>query len=281
MVKADWFRTYVPGEQPAKFDVIFQSWDTANKCTELSDFSVCTTWGRKKKRLYLLHVLRQRLDYPQLKRAVSSLSRRFKPTNILVEDKASGTQLIQELIRDGVYGVTRYEPQTEKVMRLHTATSMIENGFVYLPTEANWLAVYLQELTTFPASKHDDQADSTSQALDWAKQNTYTFPLFEYYRREAIRLGLPIDPSLLDEDDESASGGGKAICPACQNQGPAQYGRTYHCNQCGHEWKDTRGLSGDSKLHRCETADGDVLVWDETQGLWVSTTTGETFPPGD
>jgi phage terminase large subunit-like protein len=110
MVKAEWFRRYVPGRQPAKFDMIIQSWDTANKCAELSDYSVCTTWGRKGKWLYLLHVLRQRLDYPQLKRAVRSLAERFDATNILIEDKASGTQLIQELIRDGVYGVTSYEP---------------------------------------------------------------------------------------------------------------------------------------------------------------------------
>jgi hypothetical protein len=55
LVKLAWLRRYVPGEQPAEFDMIFQSWDTANKSTELSDFSVCTTWGRKNKKLYLLH----------------------------------------------------------------------------------------------------------------------------------------------------------------------------------------------------------------------------------
>jgi hypothetical protein len=54
MVKVGWFKTYASGEQPAKFDQVFQSWDTANKSTELSDFSVCTTWGRKNKRLFLL-----------------------------------------------------------------------------------------------------------------------------------------------------------------------------------------------------------------------------------
>src|SRR5262249_22075769 len=102
LVKADWFKAYVSGEEPAKFERIVQSWDTANKSTELSDFSVCTTWGQKNKKLYLLHVLRRRMDYPQLKRAVSEQCQRFSPTNILIEDKASGTQLIQELIHEGV-----------------------------------------------------------------------------------------------------------------------------------------------------------------------------------
>jgi phage terminase large subunit-like protein len=115
MVKAEWFRRYIPGAQPAKFDMIIQSWDTANKCTELSDYSVCTTWGLKKKWLYLLHVLRHRLDYPQLKRTVRSQAEHFNATIILIEDKASGTQLIQELIRDGVYGVTSYEPTMDKI----------------------------------------------------------------------------------------------------------------------------------------------------------------------
>ena len=193
MVKTDWFKSYVPGEEPSKFDMVLQSWDTANKSTELSDFSVCTTWGRKNKKFYLLHVLRERMDYPDLKRAVREQADRFRPSNILIEDKASGTQLIQELIREGVYGVTRYAPTMEKKMRLHSVTNTIENGFVYLPTKADWLACYLHELTTFPNGKHDDQADSTSQALDWAKQWPARLPLDEFRERQLLRwkLNLP------------------------------------------------------------------------------------------
>ena len=206
MVKAAWFRTYVPGEEPSRFDLVFQSWDTANKSTELSDFSVCTTWGRRNKKLYLLHVLRERMDYPDLKRAVQDQAERFRPSNILIEDKASGTQLIQELIRESIYGVTRYEPTMDKVMRLHSVTNTIENGFVYLPTESDWLAAYLHELITFPSGKHDDQADSTSQALDWAKEQYFAFPLLEYYRREALRLRLKLGDRYrfiqCDEDEE-------------------------------------------------------------------------------
>jgi phage terminase large subunit-like protein len=70
MVKAVWFRNYAANERPAKFDRIVQSWDTANKASELSDFSVCTSWGIEGKDLYLLHVLRRRMEYPELKRAV-------------------------------------------------------------------------------------------------------------------------------------------------------------------------------------------------------------------
>ena len=171
MVKVDWFKTYTTKELPSKFDLILQSWDTANKPTQLADYSVCTSWGVKDKQVYLLHVLRKRLDYPALKRAVSEQAHAFQPTEILIEDKSSGTQLIQELIHEGMYGVRRYEPTMDKVMRLHSVTSTIENGFVHLPEKAEYLAEFLHELTSFPKAKYDDQTDSTSQALEWLKQH--------------------------------------------------------------------------------------------------------------
>jgi len=74
----------------------------------------------------------------------------FEASVVLIEDKASGTQLIQELVHEGLHAVTRYQPQSEKIMRVHAQTAMIENGFVHLPKEAVWLAEYLHELTTFP-----------------------------------------------------------------------------------------------------------------------------------
>ena len=88
----------------------------------------CTTWGVKGKDLFLLHVLRKRMEYPELKRAVREQRDAFDASVVLIEDKASGTQLIQELITDGCHGVTRYEPECEKIIRLHAQTAMIENG---------------------------------------------------------------------------------------------------------------------------------------------------------
>jgi predicted phage terminase large subunit-like protein len=169
MIKSSWFANYRSDELPANFERVVQSWDTANKATELSDFSVCTTWGIKQKRIYLLHVLRRRMDYPELKRVVREQQQLHRASVVLIEDKASGTQLIQELISEGSYGVKRYKPELDKVMRMHAQTAIIENGFVYLPREAPWLPAYLHELATFPMGRHDDQVDSTSQFLDWFK----------------------------------------------------------------------------------------------------------------
>jgi predicted phage terminase large subunit-like protein len=172
LVKAAWFRRYLPDELPAAFERVLQSWDTANKATELSDFSVCTSWGVLGKNLYLIDVLRRRMEYPDLKRAVREQYERFNPGVVLIEDKASGTQLVQELIAEGLHAVTRYRPQSDKVMRMHAQTATIENGFVHVPEKAPWLAQYLSELTAFPNGKHDDQVDSTAQVLDWFKRGS-------------------------------------------------------------------------------------------------------------
>jgi predicted phage terminase large subunit-like protein len=185
MVKAEWFKRYRENERPECFDRIVQSWDTANKATELSDFSVCTTWGVSGKHLFLLGVFRRRLEYPALKRAVREQQSLFEATEVLIEDKASGTQLIQELIEDGCHGVTRYQPTIEKIMRLHAQTGMIHNGFVHIPETAPWLAEYLHEMVVFPKGKHDDQVDSTAQFLDWFKKPFPGQGIFELYRRLA------------------------------------------------------------------------------------------------
>src|ERR1700738_4642077 len=89
------------------------------------------------RRFYLLHVLRRRMDYPSLKRAVQEQAQAFGPTVILIEDKASGTQLIQELVEAGVHAATRFKPEGDKLMRLHAQTGTMENGFVCLPREAH------------------------------------------------------------------------------------------------------------------------------------------------
>jgi predicted phage terminase large subunit-like protein len=194
LVKAVWFKRYRKDELPERFDRIVQSWDTANKATELSDFSVCTTWGVRGKDLFLLDLFRRRLEYPALKRAVREQQSQFDANEVLIEDKASGTQLIQELITDGCYGVTRYQPTCDKIMRLHAQTAMIENGFVYIPEAAPWLGEYLHELTVFPKGKHDDQVDSTAQFLDWFKKPYPGQAILEYYRMRAECRQNPENP---------------------------------------------------------------------------------------
>jgi predicted phage terminase large subunit-like protein len=186
MIKRAWFKHYREPERPAHFDQIVQSWDTANKASELSDYSVCTTWGVKAGDIYLLHVLRERLNYPELKTTVLEQQRAWAAAVVLIEDRASGTQLIQELHHARCHAVQGVAPESDKQMRLYAQSGTIKS-FVYLPTEAPWLEDYLHELTNFPNAKHDDQADSTSQALAWIKQACAEPAMITFVREELMR----------------------------------------------------------------------------------------------
>ncbi len=81
---------------------------------------------------------------------------------VLIEDKAPGTRLIQELVEEGLHAAS-YRPQADKIMRIYAPTAVpgldpgIENGFVHLPEEAPWLALYLHEISSFLYGRHDDQ----------------------------------------------------------------------------------------------------------------------------
>jgi len=189
IVKLAWFPRY--DAPPEKFDRILQSWDTASKAGELNDFSVCTTWGILKKQIYLLHVWRKRVEYPELKRAVIDQDRLFSPYVILVEDKSSGIALIQELRREGLYKIKEVKPDKDKIIRMTTQTGLMENGQVHLPREAPWLQAYETELMLFPVAAHDDQADSTAQALAYWQERLQEPGLLAFYRMEHERMGYP------------------------------------------------------------------------------------------
>jgi predicted phage terminase large subunit-like protein len=165
--------------------------------TELADYSVCTTWGMKREHFYLLNVFRKKLPYPDLKRAVIEQKQLFNPSTILIEGKASGTQLIQDLIEGGLSMVTRFKPDGDKIMRLHAQTATIENGFVHLPNEAHLLADYLHELTVFPNGRYDDQVDSTAQALAWTKLRPAGWGMLEFYRLEHERAQGRLPPATI------------------------------------------------------------------------------------
>jgi predicted phage terminase large subunit-like protein len=177
LIKRDWLKFYETNDLPKNMTIL-QSWDTASSCGELNDYSVCTTWGLYYRDFYLLDVYRKRVTFPQLKRALIELFRKFRPQKILIEDKSSGISLIQELRFDSIYGIEAYKPApgSDKIMRLGTQSIKFESGRVYLPKQAPWLDDYVRELTGFPGSKYDDQVDSTSQALDIL--GNYAFPPF-------------------------------------------------------------------------------------------------------
>jgi predicted phage terminase large subunit-like protein len=229
MVKTNWFKVYAAKDRPRAFDLVLQSWDTANKPTELNDFSACTTWGVVGNQVYLLHVYRKRLGYPELKRAVREQAAVFGAKSILIEDRASGTQLIQELVYEGMHEIKKYEPKMDKTMRMHSVTATIENGFVHIPENADGIAEYLHEMATFPRGKYDDLADSTSQALDWIKNHLgkQTYGLLEY--RKLVEARELADQRALSIPESRP-------CPNCNEVMSQRIPGGLKCMQCGAQW---------------------------------------------
>jgi predicted phage terminase large subunit-like protein len=188
LVQARWFRRCPFDKLPESYDRTVQSWDTANTTAEWSDYSVCTTWGIKDETVYLRNVYRKRLLYPDLKRAVIEQAAAFNPVAVLIENRASGQQLVQDLIRDGFTKATPIDPDRDKEMRMASQTSIIENGFVVVPEDTAWAREYVYEMEVFPNGKYDDQVDSTSQFLTWFNNAQVAFwGLREYYRQESER----------------------------------------------------------------------------------------------
>lgn len=186
LVKRAWLRSYQPFEV-MKPDRIVQSWDTAAKMGELNDYSVGTTWAIIGKNVYLLDVVRERLELPALKRRVIDEADRWKADRVLIEDKGSGTGLLQELQASGFGKTKAIVPKGDKGLRLGSVTPIIEEGRVFLPAAAAWLDDYVYELCGFPGLKHDDQVDSTSQFLAWFREEGEPGGLYRYYEQEFER----------------------------------------------------------------------------------------------
>ncbi len=171
IVKWDWFKFYDEPPERASGGQIVQSWDTAAKSNEFNDYSVCTTWLVRDRNYYLLHVLRMRLEYPALRKHAIAHKHAFNAEEVLIEDAGSGVQLTQDLRTECIYPHA-VKPEGDKEMRMQTQTAVIEAGRVFLPNSAPWLADFQDEVTKFPAGKHDDQIDSLSQFLSWISRPT-------------------------------------------------------------------------------------------------------------
>lgn len=190
LVKAVWFKAYCADELmpvnkahaanglPRGMSVL-QSWDTAFKSENSADYSVGITIGLYQKRLYILDVCRQRADYPVLLKLIKDQHQRYKPRVLLVEDKASGQNIIASLRHERI-PVKAYQPQGDKYERMAAASADIESGLVLLPENAAWKDTFLLEITRFPHVKHDDQVDALSQAVLWQRSNSLTPRMSEY-----------------------------------------------------------------------------------------------------
>ena len=170
MINLGWFGRY--DDPPTKIKLILESWDTGFTTGPNADYSACITIAKNwRGDCYVLEVYRQRLVYPDLKKAVKGRIRRQSlnrliPLFVVIEDHGAGTSLIQDLRSEG-YRPIDHKPKDDKVVRMVAQTAFIEKGKVFLPNCAPWLKDFERELAAFPNGRHDDQVDALSQALHY------------------------------------------------------------------------------------------------------------------
>jgi len=201
--KRGWFRFWMPADMdlppvqirtsdgktlvipvdrvPAEFDMVIQSWDMAFKDLATSDYVVGQVWGASKADRFLLDQCRGHMDMPATKEAVQHLSRKW-PTAAakLVEDKANGPAVIQELRHD-LAGLIEVHPEGGKIARAHAVAPQAESGNIYLPHPAiaPWVETFIEEAASFPHGRHDDQVDAMTQALNRLRSNKGIFSVPE------------------------------------------------------------------------------------------------------
>ena len=175
MFKDKYWRYYE--ELPKDLDTIRIYCDTAQKTKERNDYSVFQAWGRNRVGIYLIDQVRGKWEAPELEGTLVEFYEKHKPTIykpvgasvIKIEDKSSGSSLIQSLQRDYLFPVEGIPRHTDKVLRAHGCIKHFASGHVYLPKLTPWLHDYKQEFREFSAAMnhaHDDQIDPTMDAVE-------------------------------------------------------------------------------------------------------------------
>ena len=166
LIKASWWRN----TEAPECNTVIISCDTAFKKTETADYSVMMVLGMDDNSdIHILDIIRDRYDFPELKRAASTLNAKWRGKGLrgmYIEDKASGQSLIQELRNQSGIAVIPVKVGTDKVSRLNAVLPLIEGGRVFIPNEAQWLDSFMDEAQSFPNGKHDDMIDALSMGLE-------------------------------------------------------------------------------------------------------------------
>ena len=159
-------------DEPPQCEFIIQSWDTAHETRTVNDYSACTTWGvfyneedNMLPNIILLNSFKERMEFPELKAKAFEHYKEYEPDAFLVEKKAAGAPLIQELRRMGI-PVAEYSPGKgqDKISRLNSVADLFASGKVWAP-ETRWAEELVDEVASFPSGEHDDLTDSMTLAL--------------------------------------------------------------------------------------------------------------------
>lgn len=170
IIKREWIKWW-PHDDPPNVSFIVQSYDTALTTKDRSDYSVCHTWGvffneeDDSTNAILLNKVKGKWEFPELKQMALEQYQQWEPDSVIVEAKASGQPLIDEMRRSGLF-VQDYSPGKgqDKIARLNSVADMFASGHVWFP-ETHWAQATVEEIVSFPSGEHDDEVDAMTLAL--------------------------------------------------------------------------------------------------------------------
>tara|TARA_R110000744_G_scaffold47296_7_gene104213 strand:- start:2553 stop:4007 length:1455 start_codon:yes stop_codon:yes gene_type:complete len=178
IIKREWWQMWDKEEVP-NLNYVIQSYDTAFSKRETADYSAITTWGvfypneSGTPGLILLDSKKGRWDFPELKQMAFDEYKFWDPDTVIVEAKASGTPLTQEMRQMGI-PVVNFTPSrgNDKITRVHSVSPLFESGMVWYPDTA-FAEELIEEVAAFPNGEHDDLVDSMTQALMRYRQGNF------------------------------------------------------------------------------------------------------------
>ena len=169
IIKREWWQTWEKSQMPGLMHVI-QSYDTAFSKKETADYSAITTWGifmpdERTPNIILLDMKKGRWDFPEMKEIAYDSYKYWEPESVVIEAKATGMPLTQELRMRGI-PVINFTPSkgNDKLSRVNAVAPLFQSGVVWAPDEL-WAEEVIEECAAFPYGEHDDLVDSMTQAL--------------------------------------------------------------------------------------------------------------------
>ena len=171
LLKREWWQNWEEDTIP-KLAHVIQSYDTAFMKKQTSDYSAITTWGifyddrYNGPQLILLDAIKDRYEFPELRRVAKEQYDYWQPETVIVEAKASGLPLTYELRQMGI-PVINFTPSkgNDKHTRVNSVAPLFESGCIWAPTEKSFAQEVIEECAAFPYGDHDDLVDSTTQAV--------------------------------------------------------------------------------------------------------------------
>jgi len=193
LLKKDWWRHWEK-EEPPKCEYTIMSLDAAQESHNRADYNAVTHWGvfymdgpdgRRQANVILLNAWRERMEFPELKKAILADYNKWEPDTFIVEKKSNGAALYQELRRMGL-SVVEFTPGKgqDKISRVNAISDMISSGVVWAPTDRRWAEELIEECAEFPLGEHDDLVDSTTQALIRVRQGGFLTLPTDYEDKE-------------------------------------------------------------------------------------------------